>query len=161
MYPVFGGACGRGQTHRKTMDGRCLQKGSPFFQRGSVAPGVPPRPFVCGCLCAQLASIHGACLDACMWWSVGEWSWELCLQDCTAAANPDGVSGREWCYVEAVPRPPASTRPALYSPSGLFTSCPNCSLGTRGAPCQEQVANAGRQKWDYCAPKPNYAEVRG
>ena len=25
--------------------------------------------------------------------------------------------------------------------------------------CQEQVASAGRQKWDYCAPKVNYAEV--
>merc|ERR1719163_1777320 len=44
--------------------------------------------------------------------------------DCTAAANPDGVSGREWCYVE------------------------------------EQAANAGAQKWDYCAPKVNYADVR-
>ena len=25
---------------------------------------------------------------------------------------------------------------------------------------KEQVANAGRQKWDYCAPKVNYADVR-
>ena len=25
---------------------------------------------------------------------------------------------------------------------------------------KEQVANAGRQKWDYCAPKINYADVR-
>ena len=24
---------------------------------------------------------------------------------------------------------------------------------------KEQVANAGRQKWDYCAPKVNYADV--
>lgn len=44
--------------------------------------------------------------------------------DCTAAPNPDGASGSEWCYVE------------------------------------EQVANAGAQKWDYCAPKANYADVR-
>merc|ERR1711907_32790 len=44
--------------------------------------------------------------------------------DCTAAPNPDGVSGREWYYVE------------------------------------EQVANTGASKWDYCAPKPNYADVR-
>merc|ERR1712216_247645 len=44
--------------------------------------------------------------------------------DCTSAANPDGVSGREWCFVE------------------------------------EQAANAGAQQWDYCVPKPNYAEVR-
>jgi len=44
--------------------------------------------------------------------------------DCTTANNPDGISGREWCYVE------------------------------------EQVANAGQQKWDYCAPKIDYAEVR-
>jgi hypothetical protein len=28
------------------------------------------------------------------------------------------------------------------------------------APGKEQVANAGRQKWDYCAPKVNYADVR-
>ena len=26
-------------------------------------------------------------------------------QDCTAAANPDGVSGREWCYVEVRSHP--------------------------------------------------------
>ena len=26
--------------------------------------------------------------------------------------------------------------------------------------CKEQVANAGAQKWDYCAPKINYADVR-
>jgi hypothetical protein len=26
--------------------------------------------------------------------------------------------------------------------------------------CKEQVANAGPQKWDYCAPKINYADVR-
>lgn len=44
--------------------------------------------------------------------------------DCTSAANPDGTSGREWCFVE------------------------------------EQAANAGAQQWDYCVPKPNYAEVR-
>ena len=25
---------------------------------------------------------------------------------------------------------------------------------------EDQVANAGSQKWDYCAPKPNYANVR-
>ena len=25
---------------------------------------------------------------------------------------------------------------------------------------QEQAANAGPQKWDYCAPKVNYADVR-
>ena len=25
---------------------------------------------------------------------------------------------------------------------------------------QEQAANAGAQKWDYCAPKVNYADVR-
>ena len=25
---------------------------------------------------------------------------------------------------------------------------------------EEQVANAGAQKWDYCAPKANYADVR-
>jgi hypothetical protein len=26
----------------------------------------------------------------------------LCLvEDCTSAANPDGTSGREWCFVEA------------------------------------------------------------
>jgi hypothetical protein len=44
--------------------------------------------------------------------------------DCTTAANPEGISDREWCYVE------------------------------------EQAANAGPQKWDYCAPKINYADVR-
>merc|ERR1712072_853538 len=44
--------------------------------------------------------------------------------DCTEAANPNGISGRAWCYVE------------------------------------EQVANAGPQKWDYCAPKIDYADVR-
>merc|ERR1719203_1237534 len=44
--------------------------------------------------------------------------------DCTAAANPDGVSGRDWCYIE------------------------------------EQVANAGPRKWDFCAPRTNYADVR-
>jgi hypothetical protein len=44
--------------------------------------------------------------------------------DCTTAANPEGVSDREWCYVE------------------------------------EQAASAGPQKWDYCAPKINYADVR-
>lgn len=44
--------------------------------------------------------------------------------DCTTAANPEGVSDREWCYVE------------------------------------EQAAGAGAQKWDYCAPKINYADVR-
>ena len=26
--------------------------------------------------------------------------------------------------------------------------------------CEEQVANAGPQKWDYCAPKTDYADVR-
>ena len=25
---------------------------------------------------------------------------------------------------------------------------------------QEQVANSGTQKWNYCSPKPNYADVR-
>merc|ERR1712216_880886 len=44
--------------------------------------------------------------------------------DCTSAANPDGVSGREWCYVE------------------------------------EQAASSGPQKWDYCTPRVNYADVR-
>merc|ERR1719238_102848 len=44
--------------------------------------------------------------------------------DCTSAANPSGVSGREWCYVE------------------------------------EQVADAAAQKWDYCAAKVDYADVR-
>ena len=23
-----------------------------------------------------------------------------CAQDCTSASNPDGISGRDWCYVE-------------------------------------------------------------
>lgn len=26
--------------------------------------------------------------------------------------------------------------------------------------CEEQVANAGPQKWDYCAPRADYADVR-
>ena len=25
---------------------------------------------------------------------------------------------------------------------------------------EEQVANGDSKKWDYCAPKPNYADVR-
>ena len=34
----------------------------------------------------------------------------------------------------------------------------NCFFGiNRG---EEQAANAGSQQWDYCVPKPNYAEVR-
>ena len=26
--------------------------------------------------------------------------------------------------------------------------------------CEEQVANAGPQKWNYCAPRADYADVR-
>jgi hypothetical protein len=35
---------------------------------------------------------------------------------------------------------------------------PNCFFGFHDG--QEQAANAGAQQWDYCVPKPNYAEVR-
>ena len=38
----------------------------------------------------------------------------------------------------------------------VLPSC--CSFGINGS--QEQAANAGSQQWDYCVPKPNYAEVR-
>jgi hypothetical protein len=34
----------------------------------------------------------------------------------------------------------------------------DCLCGVNDS--QEQAANAGAQQWDYCVPKPNYAEVR-
>jgi hypothetical protein len=34
----------------------------------------------------------------------------------------------------------------------------DCLFGVNDS--QEQAANAGAQQWDYCVPKPNYAEVR-
>jgi len=34
----------------------------------------------------------------------------------------------------------------------------NCFFGINRS--EEQAANAGSQQWDYCVPKPNYAEVR-
>lgn len=34
----------------------------------------------------------------------------------------------------------------------------DCLFGVNDS--QEQAANAGSQQWDYCVPKPNYAEVR-
>ena len=33
----------------------------------------------------------------------------------------------------------------------------DCLCGVNDS--QEQAANAGAQQWDYCVPKPNYAEV--
>ena len=54
---------------------------------------------MCCSVCAQLASLYGGSFKN---WGrrCDEASASLSHQDCTAAANPDGVSGREWCYVE-------------------------------------------------------------
>lgn len=79
-------------------------------------------------------------------------------QDCTAAANPDGVSGREWCYVED--RLAFINLGPLHPSAGHHFRCETKphSHSVRGL--QEQAASAGEQKWDYCAPKINYADVR-
>ena len=71
--------------------------------------------------------------------------WMTDGQDCTEAANPNGISGREWCYVEVWRSLRSRTHPRHQSAARA---------------CQEQVANAGPQKWDYCAPKIDYADVR-
>ena len=66
-------------------------------------------------------------------------------QDCTSAVDPGGASGREWCYVE------------VRMGGAVFGGW---HFGVFFAMCEEQVANADSKKWDYCAPKPNYADVR-
>merc|ERR1712086_524905 len=49
--------------------------------------------------------------------------------------------------------------------SQAFADCtsavdPGGASGHEWCYVEEQVANAGAQKWDYCAPKINYADVR-
>jgi hypothetical protein len=96
---------------------------------------------VCCGLCPQFASFHS--IDMRIARGVAALVWPCLCEDCTSAANPDGASGREWCFVEA--------RRVVFLPS-------DCLFGVFDS--QEQAANAGSQKWDYCVPKPNYAEVR-
>ncbi len=66
--------------------------------RGSCVADVLSRTLVRSSLCAQLASVHGGwgCRAEVLACLIGR----MLSKDCTAAANPNGASGREWCYVE-------------------------------------------------------------
>jgi hypothetical protein len=57
------------------------------------------------------------------------------------------VSGREWCYVEV------GARVAIFSLAG---QCIKVAPRT----CEEQAANVGSQKWDYCTPRIDYVDIR-
>ena len=67
-------------------------------------------------------------------------------KDCTPTVSPDGISGREWCYAEV-----SMSLEVIFDEQQPVTD-----------PCskQEQVASAASQKWNYCTPKTNYADVR-
>ena len=97
---------------------------------------------MCGGLRAQLASIYGT-IDRLGKHAMAlhaSWPWLRGLH----------VSGRSRWHI----RP----RVVLCGGAAPFFWCgacrPICEHG------EEQVANAGPQRWDYCAPKPNYADVR-
>jgi len=99
-----GSACIAGQTHRKTVDGRLC---AAAYVHNSQAFTVR----------THLVMVLQLCLPGC--------------QDCTSAANPDGVSGREWCYVEALQR------------HFFYLAL----LGLTRSHFEDQVGNAGAQKW--------------
>ena len=76
-------------------------------KRQTVSNDMSRRALCCGC------AFQDACAQQPMYttrkrtrWVVGVLEALACLvgpmgsKDCTAAANPNGVSGREWCYVE-------------------------------------------------------------
>ena len=65
---------------------------------GACVADVLSRTLVRSSLCAQLASVHGerGCAAEALTCLIGR----ALSKDCTAAANPNGASGREWCYVE-------------------------------------------------------------
>ena len=66
--------------------------------RGACVADALSRTLVRSSLCAQLASVHGerGCAAEAVACLIGR----TLSKDCTAAANPNGASGREWCYVE-------------------------------------------------------------
>ena len=151
-----------GQIHRKTVDGDCMPcsgalDSRPVCMRADSAKADCAQQHMC------TTRKHSRCSLRCGILSANICT-RLCFQDCTAAANPVGVSGREWCFVEAVlflTQPPQQG--ALRSPSNNIRPLPDKLLivWRVGARCKAQVASAGQLKWDYCAPKPNYAEARG
>ena len=76
--------CALGQTHRKTLDGR---------------------------LCAAAYVHDSQAFTAQLFSHVTVLALAGLVQDCTTASNPEGISGREWCYVEA--RPKSDVPPVL------------------------------------------------
>ena len=56
----------------------------------------PGWPLVCVRVRTFFSGFHGRQLSY-DFYSPGQAS---CEQDCTTASNPEGISGREWCYVE-------------------------------------------------------------
>ena len=65
--------CNVGQTHRKTLDGR---------------------------LCAAAYVHDSQAFTAQLLSHVTVLALAGLVQDCTTASSPEGISGREWCYVE-------------------------------------------------------------
>ena len=65
--------CNVGQTHRKTLDGRLC----------AAAYVHDSQAFTAQVLSDVIVVALGGL-----------------LQDCNTASNPEGISGREWCYVE-------------------------------------------------------------
>ena len=77
------------------------------------------------------------------------------------AKNPDGVSGREWCYVEVRSR----TRVVSAVWHIFYSCCAGSSRKCRAADMGEAevleiIDGHVFNLQDYCAPKVNYAEVR-
>ena len=95
--------CTVGQTHRKTLDGRLCAAAYVHDSQAFTA--------------RVLADVIVVALGG-------------LLQDCNTASNPEGISGREWCYVEV-----RAQSDVLSAPS----NSPRLM--------QEQIAKTASQKW--------------
>ena len=87
------------------------------------------RAIVCSGVRPQLAGIHGECKGGCRSPARCKHNFE---QDCTEAANPNGISGREWCYVEVLRRAcPCRIRVVLWSSclAGAGCRCRGSKMG--------------------------------
>ena len=108
--------CCAGQTHRKTTEGKLC---SGAYVHDSTA-------FTVRVVQAKSDFMGDVALSLCLFVNC------VTHKDCTTAKNPEGISGREWCYIEVCL--------LILFVTSKAKLCAVCSI-------QEQVASGSPQTW--------------